>query len=99
MHDPPAIGHSNTFVVPLDAVSAVGVNRCLTLHVPGPGKPPPAPQVSKSKTNGGLIPDPDASWTWYPASAVIDTSRVTVVFSGTFPNAMVDGLALAALIP
>ena len=38
MQVPPATGHSNTFVVPLEGVSAVGVNRSVTLQVPGPGE-------------------------------------------------------------
>src|SRR3954469_23121922 len=93
MHEPPAIGHSKTLVVPLELVAAVGRKLCLTLHVPGPVKPPPAPHVSKSNENGTLIPDPDASCTTKPASTVIDTFRVEVVFSGTFPNATDEGTA------
>src|SRR3954447_14646524 len=61
MQVPPAIGHSKTFVVPDDEVAEVGRKDCLTLQVPGPVKPPPAPQVSKSKLNGTLIPLPEAS--------------------------------------
>jgi hypothetical protein len=61
MQLPPAIGHSKTFVVPLDADWLVGVKRCFTLHVPGPANPPPVPHVSKSKANGALMPDPEAS--------------------------------------
>ena len=60
MQEPPAIGHSNTLVVPFDVVRAVGVNRSLTLQVPGPWNPPPAPQVLKSNPNGALMPLPDA---------------------------------------
>ena len=44
---PPTTGHSNTVVVPLDDVAAVGEKLCVIVHVPGPVKPPPAPQVSK----------------------------------------------------
>ena len=56
-HEPPATGHSNTFVVPLAAPSAVGVKLSFTVHVPAP-----APlHVPKSKWNGRLIPVPDAS--------------------------------------
>src|SRR3954452_11350272 len=61
MQVPPAIGHSKTFVVPLEAMAEVGRNDSFTLHAPGPAKPPPAPQVSKSKLNGTLIPEPEAS--------------------------------------
>ena len=60
MQLPPATGHSKTFVVPLEAVADVGVNRCLTVHVPGLVNPPPAPHVSKLKPNGALMPPPDA---------------------------------------
>jgi exoribonuclease II len=96
---PPAIGHSNTFVVPDEAVAAVGEKRCFTLHVPGPANPPPVPHVSKSKENGTLMPDPDAISVRYPASTVIDTSRTTVVLIGTFPKATLDGEADARLTP
>src|SRR3954467_6125341 len=96
MQLPPATGHSKTFVVPLDAAPAVGRKDCLTLHVPGPVNPPPAPHVSKSKLNGALIPLPEASSTRWPASTVIVTFCVTVVFKGTFPNGTLDGLALPA---
>ena len=65
---PPATGHSNTFVVPLDGVAAVGVYRSVTVHVPGPVNPPPAPHVSKSNANGAFSPDPDATSVEYPAS-------------------------------
>jgi hypothetical protein len=61
---PPPVGHSRTLVVPLEAVAAVGVKRWSTVQVPGPVKPPPAPQVPKSNPNGALIPLPEASWTW-----------------------------------
>ena len=61
MQVPPATGHSNTFVVPLAVATAVGVKRSLTLQSPGPVKPPPVPQVSKSKANGALSPEPDAT--------------------------------------
>ena len=61
MQVPPTIGHSKTFVVPFDVVSAVGVNFSFTLHVPGPAKPPPVPHVSKSNANGAFRPDPDAT--------------------------------------
>src|SRR4051812_8269963 len=93
---PPATGHSNTFVVPLDAVALVGQNDCLTVHVPGPANPPPAPHASKSNENGTLIPEPDASCVRYPASTVIVTSLVTVVLIGTVPKATVEGFAPAA---
>jgi hypothetical protein len=96
---PPATGHSNTFVVPLELVRLIGVNRSFTLQVPGPAKPPPVPQVSKSNANGALIPEPEAISVRYPASAVIEMSRVAVVFNATFPNGTLDGLALAVLIP
>ena len=58
MHEPPATGHSNTFVVPIDGPTAVGENVSLTVQVPGPVKPPPAPQVPKSNPNGALSPSP-----------------------------------------
>ena len=61
MQVPPATGHSKTLVVPLEVVSAVGVKRSLTLQLPGPVKPPPVPQVSKSKANGALSPEPEAT--------------------------------------
>src|SRR3954452_3687994 len=99
MHEPPAAGHSKTFVVPDEDVSEVGVNDCLTLHVPGPANPPPAPHVSKSNENGALIPEPDASSVRYPWSTGIVTSRVWVVFSGTLPKLTEDELAEAALTP
>ena len=38
MQVPPATGHSNTLVVPLEVVSAVGVKRSLTLQRAGPGE-------------------------------------------------------------
>ena len=57
---PPAIGHSNTVVCRSKEPTLVGVKRSVTLQVPGPAKPPPAPQVSKSKPNGALIPEPEA---------------------------------------
>ena len=38
MQVPPATGHSKTFVVPLEAPTAVGVKRLLTVHVAGPGE-------------------------------------------------------------
>src|SRR5438105_15836560 len=79
MQLPPAIGHSKTLVVPLEAPIAVGRNVSLTLQVPGPAKPPPAPQVSKSKENGTLMPEPLASCVRYPASTWIVTSCVTLV--------------------
>ena len=58
---PPTTGHSNTFVVPLFGPTAVGVYRSVTVHVPGPVKPPPVPHVSKSNANGALSPEPDAT--------------------------------------
>ena len=57
IQSPPAIGHSNTVVVPLEAPVAVGVYDSCTVHVPGPAPP----QVPRSKWNGRLIPVPDAS--------------------------------------
>src|SRR5205085_2317610 len=56
----PAVGHANTCNVPAAGPEAVGVNRSLTLHTPGPVN---ALQVSKSKSNGGLIPSPLAAAT------------------------------------
>src|SRR5438034_128659 len=61
MQAPPTRGHSNTFVVPFELVSAVGVKLSLTVQVPGPVKPPPVPQLSKSNANGAFNPDPDAT--------------------------------------
>ena len=58
---PPTTGHSNTVAVPLDDVTAVGVKLSVIAHVPGPVKPPPAPQVLKLNPNGTLIPEPDAT--------------------------------------
>ena len=60
MQLPPATGHWKTLVEPLEVAVVVGVKRCLTLQVPGPVKPPPAPQVSKLKPKGALIPVPEA---------------------------------------
>jgi hypothetical protein len=57
---PPPTGHWKTFTVPLEAIRAVGVNDCFTVHVPGPVKPPPAPHVSKANEKGALSPDPEA---------------------------------------
>ena len=61
IHVPPTTGHSNTFVVPLFGPTAVGVYRSVTVHVPGPVKPPPVPHVSKSNANGAFNPEPDAT--------------------------------------
>ena len=61
IHVPPTTGHSNTFVVPDEGVTAVGVYVSRTVHVPGPVNPPPVPQVLKSKLNGAFSPDPDAT--------------------------------------
>ena len=58
---PPATGHSNTFVVPDAGATDVGVYRSVTVHVPGPVNPPPAPHVPKSNANGAFSPDPDAT--------------------------------------
>ena len=60
MHAPPAVGHWNTFVDALEDVNDVGLYDCLTVHVPGPTNPPPAPHVSNAKLNGELRPVPDA---------------------------------------
>src|SRR4051812_5062335 len=59
--EPPPTGHSNTLVVPDTTPAAVGVSFSITVQVPGPVKPPPTPQVPKSKLNGTLMPVPEAS--------------------------------------
>src|SRR5438128_11061808 len=61
MQLPPAMGHSKTLVVPVELLRAVGLKLSLMVHVPGPEKRPPAPQVSKSNENGELMPLPLAS--------------------------------------
>ena len=59
-HDPPPTGHSNTLVVPFDVAKAVGWYDSVTMQLPGPMKPPAAPQVLKENPNGTLMPLPDA---------------------------------------
>ena len=61
MQVPPTIGHSNTFVVADEPVSAGGRVALVDVQVPGPEKPPPVPHVSKSNANGAFKPDPDAT--------------------------------------
>ena len=53
---PPPVGHSKTRSVSTAGPGLVGVKLSLTVQVPGPVKPPPAPQVSKSKWKGALRP-------------------------------------------
>ena len=60
MQEPPATGHSKTFSVSLAAPAVVGSKLSLIVQVPGPVKPPPAPQASKSNEKGGLRP-PEAT--------------------------------------
>src|SRR4051812_5127390 len=98
MQLPPAVGHSKMLVVALAAPVAVGWTVCLTLQLPGP-LPAGPPQVSKSMLKGGLMPLPEASKPWSPPSTVIATGRVAVVLTGTLPKAILEGLALAVLMP
>ena len=96
---PPTTGHSNTFVVPDAGPVAVGEYRSDTVHVPGPVNPPPVPQLPKSKPNGALSPEPDATSVLYPASTLMVTVLETVVLIGTFPYPTGFGLADATLTP
>src|SRR6187402_372563 len=99
MQLPPPTGHWKTLVVALDEAVVVGVNCWTTVQVPGPVKPPPAPQVSNENPNGALIPDPEAICVRKPASTVIVTVCVTVVLIGTSPNATLPGFATAVCTP
>ena len=99
MQVPPATGHSKTLVVPLEVVSAVGVKRSLTLQVPGPVKPPPVPQVSKSKRERGV--EPGAGGDLGPVARV-DGDRHAWLDGGVdrhVAEADRDGVAEAALTP
>src|SRR5205823_1687502 len=96
-HAPTPVGHSKGLTVPLAGPVAVGVKDSWIMHVAGPVA---ATQAPPSKANGGFrAATPLAPPNSYPASTVIVTSRVTVVFTGTFPKATLGGLAANASTP
>src|SRR5438128_2540615 len=99
MQLPPAMGHSKTLVVPVEVVGAVGLKVSLMVQVPGPAKPPPAPQVSKSKENGELMPYPMVSRAREPEMAVTVAVRVAGGLRGAWSEAEGRGLAVARLTP
>src|SRR5690348_10233308 len=78
----------------LFAPAAVGVKLSLIVQVPGPLNGPPAEHWSKSNENGAFSAVmPEAPSTSKPASTVIETDFVTVVFSGTGPKSTLAGSA------
>lgn len=77
----------------------MGANFWMTLHIPGPMKPPPGLQLLKSNANGGLMPVPDANSMRYPVPTVIDTFRVAVVPIATEAKSTRLGRATATLMP
>lgn len=65
------------------AARQTGRNGSVTVHVPGPVNPLPAPQVLKLNENGALRPEPDAISVLYPASTVVVTSWFALTLKPT----------------